>query len=148
MLKYLIYLLLFCICRWCYLNKCKNNIYDAWSNMKFIISLKMLSNCVVWKKKLFLQFEPCTDVSFTLAEQFNDYYILGVASSKSFASMLSVTLPGPFMTTFVNFNIWICKLKYLTYTLSYQLTFCFLIRWISHCPYTINMLVKNSPVTS
>ena len=31
MLKYLIYLLLFCICRWCYLNKCKNNIYDVWT---------------------------------------------------------------------------------------------------------------------
>ena len=71
MLKYLIYLLLFCNCRWCYLNKCKNNIYDAWSNMKFIISLKMLSNCVVWISGRKNCFEPCIDVSFTLAEQFN-----------------------------------------------------------------------------
>ena len=60
--------------------------------MKLFKSLKMLSNCVVWKKQLFLHIEPCTDVSLTLAEQFNDYYILGVALSGTFPCVLSVTL--------------------------------------------------------
>ena len=36
--------------------------------MKLFKSLKMLSNCVVWKKKLFLHFEPCIDVVLVLEE--------------------------------------------------------------------------------
>ena len=39
---------------------------------KFENALK-LCDLDLWKKKLFLRFEPCIDVSFTSAEQFNNY---------------------------------------------------------------------------